>query len=261
MKNSQNSLNGPAKVTARRKHGATALSYGLVVGLIAIVSLATITELGGSVEQLFGDVSSNLETGASAGQGASAAPSASAAAVLRTSCLDILQNSESTGDGTYTVDPTGSDSFSVHCDMTTDGGGWTLVNHRLAAPADSIVTTTVTPSTPSTAVTAARWQALRDAGSEMLTTEASGANPLRLNIASALSANCLPLVNDISASHLIQSENSGCAGSGLDYCYLGSNEPNRRTLITRICSSGNDFWQDTPPIFPYDPATLLIYVR
>ncbi len=42
-------------------------------------------------------------------------------------CLEILDLGASTGDGSYYLDPDGSGATVWQCDMTTDGGGWTLV--------------------------------------------------------------------------------------------------------------------------------------
>ena len=43
------------------------------------------------------------------------------------SCLDILQNDPTSQNGVYTIDPNATGEVDTVCDMTHDGGGWTLV--------------------------------------------------------------------------------------------------------------------------------------
>ena len=55
----------------------------------------------------------------------------SGAATLK-SCKEIKEQYPSEPSGTYTIDPDGTGGvapFEVECDMTTDGGGWTVIAH------------------------------------------------------------------------------------------------------------------------------------
>ncbi len=52
-----------ARRFSREETGATAVEYGLIVGLIAVVIIAAITLLGGTLRDLFNNIAGNLPSG------------------------------------------------------------------------------------------------------------------------------------------------------------------------------------------------------
>lgn len=74
--------------------------------------------------------SSGGEPGASDGGSGGGAVCEDGRCVLATSCKELHAARTDLGDGVYEIDPDGAGpgaATRVHCDMTTDGGGWTLV--------------------------------------------------------------------------------------------------------------------------------------
>jgi hypothetical protein len=61
----------------------------------------------------------------------------SSSACAAESCLAILEDGYSDGDGTYWIELGGSGAFEVTCDMTTDGGGWIALTGDLLSAVGS----------------------------------------------------------------------------------------------------------------------------
>jgi pilus assembly protein Flp/PilA len=54
--------------------GATAIEYGLIAGLVSVAAIFALTQLGTSLQNIFGVVQTSLDGAAASASGAAAAP-------------------------------------------------------------------------------------------------------------------------------------------------------------------------------------------
>lgn len=89
----------------------------IIVGLVLILSMSFIS--AGLFDNWFGRISGKVVDG----------DCGSDSSTLRTSCRNILDycSSKAGQDGVYWINPLGNEAVEVYCDMTYEGGGWTLV--------------------------------------------------------------------------------------------------------------------------------------
>jgi hypothetical protein len=99
-----------------------------VAGSCVDVCASGFTDCAGRCVDLASDATNCGGCGIACGPGWSC--SAGVCSNAPRSCADILARGASNGDGIYRIDPSASgaasSTFSVYCDMTDDGGGWTL---------------------------------------------------------------------------------------------------------------------------------------
>lgn len=114
-----------------RQRGATALTYGLVVGLVALAGLGAVTRIGESTGTLFTSVASSIDgtTPAPVAPSPSPSPSPSPTPTPVAARCQGVRDQGQTSDGRYTIDPDGTgglDPFEAYCAMR-GAEGWTLI--------------------------------------------------------------------------------------------------------------------------------------
>lgn len=113
----------------KTQKAASTTEYGLMLGLIAVGILVSVQSTGTEVNSIFGKVTGELNEQVGSNNGSSGGSGAAPPASTPTSCRDILNANPSASSGSYEIDLDGdagaNPAFTVECDMTTNGGGWT----------------------------------------------------------------------------------------------------------------------------------------
>ncbi len=104
----------------RKTRGATALTYRLVVGLVAVAGIAAVTRVGESVDSLFGDVSSTLTDASDGTMGGGNETEATPAVSCDPAAFSALNTSTPTASASVSVGANVADCVFT---ITVEGAG------------------------------------------------------------------------------------------------------------------------------------------
>ncbi|KZN31476.1 hypothetical protein N474_13735 [Pseudoalteromonas luteoviolacea CPMOR-2] len=163
---------------------------------------------------------------------------------LGTTCASIKQQDTAASSGMYEIDPDGEGGvapFYAHCEMTVNGGGWTLVAHHKDGLDNIAVNQPLSPSELGV-LPSEQWQAIQNNMTTGMMFVDEYGKVSQLNKDKLESANCVALSQTTDLSQppvpydigmIWLQEGSGCSASGLDYSFI--------SLSTKSTSRGDGY--------------------
>ncbi|MCO7188924.1 MULTISPECIES: fibrinogen-like YCDxxxxGGGW domain-containing protein [unclassified Pseudoalteromonas] len=198
-----------------------------------------------------------------------------------TTCATIKQQNPDATTGLYQIDPDGNEgtpAFYAHCEMTLNGGGWTLVAHHQDG-LDTIFETTPVTQASTGALPAQQWQAVQQGMTTGMMFVDEYARVAQISKSKLTNGNCVAVQHTADLTQpqvpydigvLWQQEGTGCSLSGLDYSFI--------SLSTKSTSRGDGYQRAGASLYqhnvkfdlwPYNSGvysgaeqnTLLYYVK
>ncbi len=157
------------------------------------------------------------------------------------SCMDVLNTLPGTVSGYYVIDPDGTggvEPFETYCDMTFDGGGWTLVAKRRDTVRNEVIT--ITNDNTDQHIGDSAWIAIKTISTELYVEQPAVSRWAIAPFSNIEGTICIPLTDSLSTPRIFHAESSGCDTASLDYTMVGYSNSN---------SGYSNVWNHMPGIF------------